>query len=233
MPPQLQPPPPQTNGGIGFLGGQDPSSVGKFNSQIFLINAILSRIATATLVRVVGVTNAGTLDAVGFVDILPLVNQVDGNNNAVPHATIFKCPYFRLQGGADAIILDPKVGDIGIAIFADHDISSVTASRTRANPGSRRRFDMSDALYIGGVLNGIPQQFIRYSAEGIEVSSPTAITVRAPNVRVHASHSYAQDVDGYGQRITHTGGNNFQIDTYTDGAAINTTEHGWSPPEIP
>ena len=170
----------------GYQGREEPGDgASDFNAQTFLIQSLIRRIATTTLVKVMSVTNAGGVAPVGFVDILPLVNQLDGYGNAVPHVTIYRCPYFRLQGGANAIILDPQVGDIGVAMFADRDISSVTANRAQANPGSRRRFDMSDGLYFGGVLNGLPTQYVQFSAAGITIHSPTAVVISAPDVQIN------------------------------------------------
>ena len=45
----------------------------------------------------------------------PLVNMLDGAGDATEHGTIFGLHYTRLQGGANAIILDPQVDDIGWA----------------------------------------------------------------------------------------------------------------------
>ena len=165
----------------GYQGIQTPGSgASEFSAHAFLVRSILSRIATTTLVQVKAVTNAGGVSPVGFVDIQPLVNQVDGEGNAVPHGTIFRCPYFRLQGGSNAIIIDPQVGDIGAAIFASRDLSSVIATRVVANPGSGRTFDMSDGLYLGGYLGPTPTQFVQFSAAGITITSPTAIQINAP-----------------------------------------------------
>src|ERR1700751_1341202 len=124
------------------------SASADFNATTLLVQSLMSGVATATLVKVQGVTNAGGVSPVGFVDIQPMVNQVDGIGTAVPHGTIFKCPYQRIQGGANAIILDPQVGDIGVAVFADRDISSATTNKAPSNPGSERRFDMADGLYL-------------------------------------------------------------------------------------
>ena len=172
----------------GYQGTQRPGTDGgDYNSQTFLAQSLINRINSATLVQVVAVTNAGALSPVGFVDVQPLVNQLDGENNAMPHAVVYNVPYFRLQGGADAIIIDPKVGDIGIAVFADHDISSVKVNKAQANPGSARRFALADGMYIGGMLNGTPTQYIRYSASGIEIHSPTKVTISAPQVEIDAT----------------------------------------------
>lgn len=159
----------------------------EFNEQSFLVKQILSTRNIATLVQVKAVTNTGGLSPVGFVDVLPLVNQIDGDYNGVPHGVVHNLPYFRLQGGVNAIILDSQVGDIGVAVFADRDISSVKAKKGQANPGSMRRSDFADGLYIGGFLNGAPTQFVQFSPAGINIHSPVAVILDAPNVQITAA----------------------------------------------
>jgi hypothetical protein len=160
-----------------------------YNAQLFMVQQMIGKIATLTLVKVVSVTNAGAVTPVGFVDVLPLVNQLAGDGTSVPHGTVYNIPYLRVQGGADAIILDPKVGDIGICGFASRDISAVKTAKGPANPGSLRWHDMADGLYWGGVLNGTPSQYVEFSAAGINITSPTKITITAPLVEVDASTS--------------------------------------------
>lgn len=128
---------------------------------------------TATLVRVEACTNDGELSPVGFVDVTPLVNQVDGAGNPTPHVTIFGLPYSRFQGGTSAIILDPQAGDIGVAVFASRDISKVKSTKAQANPGSLRTYDFADGIYLGGLLNGTPTQYIRFTDSGIEIVADT------------------------------------------------------------
>lgn len=169
----------------GYQGLQNPSdSSTPFNATAFLVRAMMSKMATATVVRVVSVTNAGGVSPVGFVDILPLVNQVDGSGAAVPHGVIHGCPYSRLQGGANAVILDPQIDDIGVVVFASRDISSVIATKAQSTPGSKRMFDWADAIYIGGILNGVPTQFVEFNATGITIKSPTLVKIDAPDVQI-------------------------------------------------
>lgn len=108
----------------------------EYNRIYFAISQAIAKVQTATLVQIMAVTNAGEVDPVGFVDIMPLVNQVDGNGNPTPHVTIYNIPYLRIQGGTNAIIIDPQVGDIGIAVFTSRDISKVKSTKAQANPGS-------------------------------------------------------------------------------------------------
>lgn len=159
-----------------------------FAANSFLVKQILAQISTATLAKVVSVTNAGGVAPVGFVSVLPLVNQTDGSGNAQPHVTVYNLPYFRLQGGSNAIILDPQVGDIGIVVFASRDISSVKASKAQANPGSKRKFSMADGLYIGGVLNGNPSQYVQFTQSGITITSPQTVTINANAITLNAAN---------------------------------------------
>ena len=168
--------------GAGAPGFLNVSSFGSdFAAMRFLVKMMNGGNFHAHLVTVQSVTNAGTVSPVGFVDVQILVNQIDGDGTSYPHGVIYGVPYFRLQGGASAIILDPKAGDIGIAVFADRDISSVKANKAQANPGSRRQFDPADALYLGGFLNGLPSQFVQFlpNGGGINVVSPGAVKIQA------------------------------------------------------
>lgn len=171
----------------GYNGFQRPGSASSdFNAIAFLVQAMMNGMATATLVKVKAVTNSGGVAGSGYVDIQPMVNQVDGVGVAVPHGTIYRCPYMRAQGGTNAIILDPKVGDTGIAVFADRDISSATANKAPSNPGSSRRFDMADGLYLYSIVTGTPTNYVRISDSGIDITSPNEITLTAPTITLTA-----------------------------------------------
>lgn len=165
----------------GYLGPMQPNTgSSEVNAGTFLVNQILNQLAFTALVRVVAVSNAGSLDAVGFVDVQPMVNQIDGYGLGTPHGIIANMPYFRLQGGADAIILDPHVGDIGIAVFCTRDISNVKKTKQVSNPASLRTNDWADGLYIGGVLNGVPTQYICFIGNEIQIIAREQVTITAP-----------------------------------------------------
>lgn len=178
------------NNASGFQGTQTPNSTGtEFNSISFIVQSLMNGMATATMVRVTAVNNSGGLSPVGLVDIQPLLNQQDGFGNPTPHNIIHNCPYFRIQGGANAIILDPQVGDTGLAVFTDKDSSKIIANQTSnsggasslANPDSGRRYSFSDGMYFGGFMNGTPTQYIQFNDDGITVSSNNSVNVTASN----------------------------------------------------
>jgi len=155
--------------------------------------------ATTTVVKVVSVSNSGGVSPVGTVNVQPLVNQINGIGDGTPHGIVYGLPYFRLQGGADAIILDPKAGDIGIAVFCSRDISGVKSTKKISNPGSYRKFDWADGLYIGGVLNGTPSQYVRFASDGIYIVSPSKVTVTSPTVEMSGNLRVTGSITaGYG-----------------------------------
>jgi len=178
---------PPNNTGIpnGQLAPND--TWGDYNNIFFIVQNILNKMQTATIVKIVACTNSGGVTPVGFVDVLPMVNQIDGAGDATPHTTIYNIPYLRMQGGANAVILDPQPGDIGICVFASRDISKVKATKAQGNPGSYRNYSFADGMYLGGLLNGTPTQFVEFSAAGINVTSPLQITLTAPTVNINAS----------------------------------------------
>lgn len=172
----------------GVFGQQDLSSGNTpFNELVFVIQQALGRINVATLVQVKAVNVGSGLAPVGTVDVLPLINQVAGDGSAVPHTTIHNLPYLRIQGGVNAIICDPAVGDIGFCVFADRDISSVQASGAQGNPGSARRFDMADGLYLGGWCSNLtPQNYLLVNASEIEmVFGSNSVVVNASGITLN------------------------------------------------
>lgn len=173
----------------GIPSGQlKPSSTwGEFNNIAFMVQQALSKMQTATLVRVESCTNAGALSPVGLVDVTPLVNQLDGQGNPTPHVTIHNVPYLRLQGGANGIIIDPQKGDIGVCVFASRDISKIKATKKQGNPGSFRQYSFSDGMYLGGMLNGTPTQYVQFNAAGIKIHSPVAVVLDAPDIQLNAA----------------------------------------------
>lgn len=168
-------------------GQQKPSSTwGEFNNIAFMVQQAIGKLQTATLVKIEKCTNSGGLSPVGFVDVTPLVNQLDAAGNPTPHVTIFNVPYFRLQGGKNAIIIDPEPGDIGVAVFASRDLTKVKATRGAANPGSFRQYSFADGLYLGGMLNAVPEQYVQFAPAGIRIHSPVKIKLDAPDILLEA-----------------------------------------------
>lgn len=176
----------------------------------YTITRLLRQLHTAELVKVLAVyPTAGT---VGFVDVQPLAQDRTTNGVLLAQAPIYKAPYLRLQAGSSAVILDPVVGDIGIALYAQRDMTTVISTRAEAAAATDRAYDSADALYLGGVLNSDPTQFVKFLPDGgIEIVSTADLSVQV-----------AGDLD-----LTVAGALNVSI---TGTASISAAATTWSGP---
>ena len=158
-----------------------PSS--EFNILSFLIESVLNQqLNTALPVRVDSCTKPGTGGAAGYVSATPLICHRGSDGRALPPVSIPKLPFFRLQCGTAAVVIDPQPGDVGLAVFAQKDCSTLQAGKTEPEvAGSFRRFDMSDGFYIGGFLGVPPETFIECDPDtkSVTVTGPLTVTVNA------------------------------------------------------
>ena len=167
------------------LGGSQPwATQGRYNTLRFLFQQVLLDTQTAIPVRVISCTNNGEVSSVGTVDVLILMNQLDGDGYAVPHGILHSLPYLRFQGGDSAFIMDPKPGDIGLACFCSRDITTILATRDQANPASLRHHNFSDGVFVAGMLGQAPTQYIRFIDDGIEIVSPSSVAITAPSINL-------------------------------------------------
>ena len=173
------------------------------NQLEFIVKNITRGMSTSIPVLITAV-QAGDTNAAGYVDARPLVAQIDAWGNSLPMAAIHHLPYFRLQAGRAAVVLDPVVGDIGLAVFAQSDCSNLKQGATQTvQPNSWRKFDQADGFYVGGFLNKSVDTFVRLAQDGsITIKAPGNVTIDAPTV------TYTGDIicGGFSYlRHTHTG----------------------------
>lgn len=153
----------------------------------YVIRNLLRRTHTADLVQVTNVT-PGT-SAVGFLTVQPVILDQDTNGIVIVGTPIFNVPFIRYQSGLSAVIMDPVIGDIGLAIFGERDITGVKARAIQGQPlagaaVTDRVHSSADALYIGGMLNGAPTQWVKFlpSAGGIDITTPGSLTLEAQTI---------------------------------------------------
>jgi hypothetical protein len=160
----------------GFQGELRSNTLGsQYNAIAFVVQSLINRIFTGMPVKVMAV-DAGAQT----VDVLPLVNQVDGNGaNSTPFVTVYGVPYFTLQGGQSGVIAPPSVGDLGWLTVADHDISVVKKTKAQGNPGSARRYSLEDGMYFGGALNAAPSQYLKFAEGEVDLLAVAKLVLTA------------------------------------------------------
>ncbi|WP_312766088.1 phage baseplate protein [Enterobacter soli] len=120
------------------------------------------------------------------VDILPLVTRTDPSGAMIDNSPVFNVPVWRLQRGDSAVIMDPVAGDIGLAAICDRDNSIARINRKQSVPGSKRTHSKSDAIYLGGVLNGQPSQFIEFADGAINITTPNPVNITCSSANITA-----------------------------------------------
>lgn len=158
-----------------------------FNALDFAVRQIIKgMISTALPVKVVAVYAGGASSPAGYVDVLPLVCETDAQNRTIQPVTLYRVPYSRIQGGVAALVIDPVVGDIGLAVFAMRDSSNVTAGTSQpVQPGSFRLYDQADGFYIGGFVNQPPSCFVELTqGNSINIRASGGVNVFSPAVTV-------------------------------------------------
>jgi hypothetical protein len=168
-----------------------------YNSLSFMIQqAIREQVNTCIICKVVGVSD-------GYVDVLPLVTQVSGKDEAIAPTTLYHLPFMRYHAGIAAVILNPVVGDIGLAVFAGKDCSNVKVGTSEpVPPASFRDNSMANGFYIGGFLNQAPSVFVELTQDG-------AVNITAPGgVNIDGNVTVSGDVVASGKSLVnhvHTG----------------------------
>lgn len=224
------------------VANQTPADVASdYATLAFIVQQKISEVATLTLVRVVDCTNDGGIVPVGTVTVQPLVNLMSGDRVAFKHKPLYKLPYMRVQGGRNAVIIDPQSGDIGVAGFCSRDISAVKTAQDIANPGSFRQFSMADGIYMFTCMGAeAPDQYIVANAAGLKLLSPTLIELEAPTVRIKGSFEQTDGDASFEQNVDV--GDSLTAQTEVKAATIALTTHthsgvtpggGTSGPPIP
>ena len=144
---------------------------------------------TAYLCKVVAVSEVKKEGRImTTVDIEPLVTQLSTDNKPVPHDTIYNVVCKDFAAGDVAIIIKPKIDDVGIALICHDDISGVKRGLgSKSPPVSTRHNSHSDSVYLGAVMKTEPTTYI--------IVEPDTITVHSQNVIVEADNVTVQSKD--------------------------------------
>ena len=188
--------------------GQQQPSVGYSETDTILAvcKSLVSQLNTMKLVKVTKVTGGSEGEVAGRVEVQPLVSQIDGNGYGTAHGIVPDIPWFRLQGGANAVICEPVVGDIGFVVASDRDISKVKSTLAAALPGSRRTFDIADGIYVGGCLNVAPDQYLIFTEDSVRLVDKNGTSVSLASGGFNLTDSHGNVISSGAGGITITPG---------------------------
>lgn len=163
----------------------------EYDKVISQFNSLITNVNTAIPCKVVAIEKQEQrgVNIVGFVDIQLMIEQTNGQKKGNETAIICNVPYVRIQGGTNAVIIDPEINDLGVAIFASRDITNFKEARRQTPPATWRKFSISDAIYIGGIRNQKPVQYIHFRNDGIEIYSPKRVHITTPTVLIDSDNT--------------------------------------------
>ena len=154
------------------LNARPEQTVSGAAQDMYIINNLIANIHTMMPVKILSVTvPPDSLAPIGRCEVLPLVQQIDGSNNVYPMGKIINVPYLRVQGGKNAIVIDPQVGDVGLCGFCERDISIVKRTGELSAPDTRRKYDINSAVYMFTMMSGTPTQYIHFKTSGIDIKT--------------------------------------------------------------
>ena len=154
------------------LNARPEQTVAGAAQDMYIINNLIANIHTMMPVKILSVTvPPDSLAPIGRCEVLPLVQQIDGSNNVYPMGKIINVPYLRVQGGSNAIVIDPQVGDVGLCGFCERDISIVKRTGELSAPDTRRKYNINSAVYMFTMMSGTPTQYIHFKSSGIDIKT--------------------------------------------------------------
>ncbi len=160
-----------------------------FNVLDFMIRSIIKGLVnTAIPVRVDTIERPADGAGAGYMTATPLVKMRTASGEAIDPVSLPRLRWFRLQHGTAAFICDPKPGDIGLAIFAQQDVSAINGAPEPVQPGSFRCFDLSDGFYVGGFWGQKPTTFVRIEDDGnITITAPQTCVINTNAQTINAN----------------------------------------------
>lgn len=177
----------------------------KENTDNYIINQKGLQINTLLPCKINVINDDGTYD------VTPMLNNLYANGKPIDPPTLAHIPAAIEMGGNAGIIIEYEIGDVVLVGFCQRDISIAKKNWEQSNPGSLRRFSLSDGIIIKRLSNTPPTVFIKITKDGIELTAPgKPITLNAASVQINAPVT-VESLTIDGQNFTahrHSGGTN-------------------------
>lgn len=208
--------------------------------------------------------NAAAMTIVARSAIRGVVRNPQGSEYELEMPLLLDVPVIFPSGGGFTLTFPITEGDECLVVFASRCIDSWWQLSGVQGQAEFRMHDLSDGFAFVGprsqprAVSGISTTAVQLRTDTgetfVEVDNahiratpdggttlidaiPGKIRLTAAQIEVHASESYKWDVNGYGEKISYMGGDEWQIDTYKTPVfppqVVTTIPHDIEPPEIP
>ncbi len=149
-----------------------------------MLGYVFSRlIGNMTFVKIVRVIDVNTSS--GVVDLEGLLYTVNANGESLNDGgRYFSIPYLRLQRGVSAVVMNPVVGDVGLMVCCDRDITGIKDNKTASVPTSNRLHSAADGIYLTSIacLSEAPAQYVAFHDSGIDIQSPGVVNINGMKI---------------------------------------------------
>ena len=176
--------------------------------------------AFAERIRVSAMCKVTKFDAATMtVDVQPLSKTLDGGVYRTP-PPVLAVPVAMIRGGGFFLRPWYKDGDVGVIVYADHDIDRIAEDGQECQPNTERSHGEEDALFVGAFIpksnpvRGVPDDTLVMSTEGGSVY-----------IALHHDHIEIKgDIKMVGN-IQQTGRTDVTDDVTASGISLNSHTH--------
>lgn len=150
--------------------------------QLFMRQYLNSWLATLQPVEIVSIGESNR-----FVNVKPLIEQYGNTNKIIPITDadiIYNIPVMQPFGANGEMRFSPTVGDQGLLITGNFDISKYKQTKQTAPQGSSRAFNWADGFFLPLSFQDAPEGFLLKNQASSVSILPTLITLVAETVNL-------------------------------------------------
>ena len=152
--------------------------------QLFLRQYLNSFLGTVQPVEVAAVSEDNA-----FVDVLPLIRQINTQNEEIPITadnTLYKIPVMKFEGNGCKITYKPAAGDIGLLIACKFDITNFKNTKAQSTVGSLRQFNWADGFFLPVSFNSAGDGLVISNQQTTITLLPASVDINTQTVNITA-----------------------------------------------
>ena len=135
------------------------------------------------------------------VDVQPLSKALDGGVYRTP-PPVLGVPVAMIRGGGFFLRPWYKSGDVGVIVYADHDIDRIAEAGQECQPNTERNHGDEDGIFVGAFtpksnpISGVPDDTLVMSTEGGSVY----IALHHDHIEIKGDIKHTGDIEQTGNK---------------------------------